>query len=337
MDFRSLQRVLDGGPGHRWARVLAVLLVLLTGSSPAIADPKTEQLDHIFADRPLVVLADVKHGVRDRIEFFSSGALFESLARSSVRHLAIEMPRVLGRQAMSIETEDDVEKFAQDLLRSDQWHFIDPDHPDEEQAETQHRVAAALGRQVLLAKKFGINLIFYDFINPLGGFSTYNDPVYRCIAELSNGVWLRYGLNGQVTKSQRDAAIMRERLSHDDELAAYIEQRVQSTGGGKVVVIPGYAHAALPEGIAERLSQRLQARATVVAVFKDRGEDDAFHTFLWQQARLLGIDLSRPPDFYYEIAEGSLRADSAPGRYLALDASRERDVPMVCMQMAHAR
>jgi hypothetical protein len=286
--------------------------------------------------KDLIVLADVKHGVRDRVSFFSSADLFQAMVRSGVRHVAIEMPRVLGRQAMGIETADDVEAFAQDVVRADRWHFIDPDHPDEESAETQYRVASALGRQVLLAKQFGINPIFYDFNNPLGGFTTYNDPIYRCLVSLETISWVKYGLDGTVTKAQRDAAIMRERFSHDDELAAYIEQELNARGGGKLVVIPGYAHAVLPGGIADRLEHRLDRDAAIVAVFKDDAEDNAFHNFLWQQSRMLSIDLSRSPNYYFTIASGVLRREDAPGRYAALDGSRDRDSPAICYQIAHA-
>lgn len=317
----------------------ALALTILTFTFTAAADQPAEKphsLEALLRSEELVVLADVKHGVRDRIAFFSSVVLFEAMTRAGVRHVAIEIPRVLGRQAMGIETEDDVEAFAQDIVRSDRWHFVDPDHLKEKSAATQHRVATALGRQVLLAKQLGINVIFYDFNNPLGGFSTYNDPVYRCLAELDDVAWLRYGLDGKVTKSQRDAAIMRERFSHDDELAAYIEREVAARGGGKLVVIPGYAHAVMPGGIADRIGNRLHAEAKVVAVFKDDVEDAGFHTFLWQQSRLLAIDLSRPPQYYYSISADTLRKDVAPGRYAALDGSRERDTPAICSQIAHS-
>ena len=293
-------------------------------------------LEALLQSGELVVLADIKHGVRDRIAFFSSKVLFEAMTRSGVRHIAIEIPRVLGRQAMGIGTATDVEAFAQDIIRSGRWHFVDPDHPDEESAATQHRVATALGRQVLLAKQHGVNLIFYDFNSPLGDFRTYNDPDYRCLAELDDVAWLRYGLDGKVTKSQRDAAIMRERFSHDDELAAFISHEVTAKSGGKLVIIPGYAHAVMPGGIADRIGKRLNTEATVVAVFKDDIEYRQFHTFLWQQSRLLAIDLSRPPNFYYTIAGDTLRKDESQGRYVALDGSRERDTPAVCAQLAHA-
>jgi hypothetical protein len=203
--------------------------------------------------------------------------------------------------------------------------------------DTQRRVLVALGRQVLMSKRLGINPIFYDFNNPLGGFRTINDAIYRCLSDLSQITWIRYGLGGDVTKAQRDAAIMRERFSHDDDLAAYIQSEVVAEGGGKVVVVPGYAHAVLPGGLAERLENRLHTKATLVAVLKDEAEGKEFHTFLWQQARLLSIDLSRPPHYYYTIADTRLRADDAPGRYVALDGSGERDVPHVCYQFAQFR
>jgi len=323
-------------PRALWWRSAAVLAVLW-GSGPATAESerKIQTLEEILLSRDLTILADVKHGVRERIAFFSSATLFEAMNRAGVRHVAIEMPRVLGRQAMSINTEADVDAFAEDIIRSDRWHFTDPEHPEEETAATQRRVATALGRQVLLSKRFGINPIFYDFNNPLGGFRTFNDPVYRCLAELDSVTWIRYGLDGKVTKEERDAAIMRERLSHDDELAAYIEKEVRAQGGGKLVVMPGYAHSASPSGIVDRLERRLNIKAAVVAVFKDAHEDKSFHDFLWQQSRLLSIDLSRPPHYYYSIADDVLREDEAPGRYVALDGSLDRKTPSVCFQLAH--
>jgi hypothetical protein len=202
-------------------------LAFAAGSANAEPASSIRSLEALLQSQELTVLADVKHGVRERIEFFSSTALFEAMKRAGVRHVAIEMPRVLGRQAMGIESEVDVNAFAQDVIRSGHWHFVDPDHPDEIESATQERVATALGRQVLLAKTLGINPIFYDFNNPLGGFTTFNDPVYRCIAELSGVTWVRYGLDGKISKAERDAAIMRERFSHDDELADYIEQNVR--------------------------------------------------------------------------------------------------------------
>jgi hypothetical protein len=324
--------------GRRWlARCAALTAVLAFNLHVAAAQSGARSLEAVLQGSDLIILADVKHGVGDRIAFFSSTALFEAMTRAGVRHVAIEMPRVLGRQAMGIDTEADVEAFAQDVIRAGRWHFVDPDHPDEESPVTQHRVLVALGRQVLLSKRLGLKPIFYDFNNPLGGFKAYNDPVYRCLAELSGGAWLRYGLDGTVTKAQRDAAIMRERFSHDDELAAYIEGEVTANGGGKVVVVPGYAHAVIPGGLTERMEMRLRARATVVAVFKDEGEEKSFHTFLWQQARMLSIDLSRPPHYSFTIADSKLREDKSPGRYVALDGSRERDVPHVCYQIAQFR
>lgn len=317
-------------------RALALSAIALT-SQTAAAQPGFRTLEAVLEKGDLTILADVRHGVGDRIAFYSSTHLFETMTRAGVRHVAIEMPRVLGRQAMGIGTDEDVEAFAQDVMRMGHWHFVDPDHPGEESPTVQHRVLVALGRQVLLSRRLGLNPIFYDFNNPLGGFRIYNDPVYRCLAEISQGTWLRYGLDGRVTKAQRDAAIMRERFSHDDELAAYIENEVAAHGGGKVVVVPGYAHAVVPGGLTERLEQRLHSKATVVAVLKDEQEGKDFHTFLWQQARMLSIDLSRPPDYYYTIADHKLRPDETPGRYVALDGSGERDVPHVCHQFAQVK
>ncbi|WP_424956536.1 hypothetical protein [Hyphomicrobium sp. 1Nfss2.1] len=301
---------------------------------PAIAGGGMNALERVLLDGQLVILGDTKHGVGDRIGFYSSPDLFATMARAGVRYVAIEMPRVLGRQAMSVETESDIDLFAQDVIRSGRWHFTDPDGDGGDDTLAQYRVLTALGRQVLLARRFGLSLIFYDFNNPLGGFTTQNDPVYRCLAQLSQPVWRRYGLTGVVTKPQRDAAIMRERFSHDDELAAYVENAVEASGGGKVVVIPGYAHAVLPGGLVERLENRLRAKATIVAVLKDEAEDKGFHSFLWQQARMLSIDLSRPPQYYYTIATNALRRDDAPGRYVALDGTSERSIPSVCYQLA---
>jgi hypothetical protein len=273
------------------ALILAALTLTL---DPATAQTRRDlqSLEAVLRESDLTVLSDVKHGVRDRIAFFSSAPFFEAMLHAGVRHVAIEMPRVLGRQAMGIENVADVEAFAEDVIRSRQWHFVDPDHPNEVSETTQRRVASALGHQVLLAKRFGLNPIFYDFNNPLGHFTSHNDPVYRCIAALSEMTWLKYGLDGKITKAQRDAAIMRERFSHDDELAAHIEHEVTAHGGGKLVVIPGYAHAVLPGGIADRIQERLNAKATVIAVFTDETEHKVFHSFLWEQARLLSIDLS---------------------------------------------
>lgn len=291
-------------------------------------------LENLFASKDLTILADVKHGVPERVAFFSSSALFETMQRSGVRNVAIEMPRVLGSQAMGIDTEADIEAFAQDVIRSDRWHFVDPDNPTEPSAATQQRVATALGWQVLLSKRLGLNVIFYDFNNPLGGFRTHNDPIYRCLSSLDDVTWVRYGLDGKISKAERDAAIMRERFSHDDELAAFIEQKVKAKGGGRLVVIPGYAHAALPGGLAERLAHRLGTEATTVAIVKDDKEESALHAFLWEQSRLLSIDLSRPPHYYYTIASGELRRDTAPGRYVLLDGSRNLVTPSICYQLA---
>src|SRR5690606_20281301 len=109
--------------------------------------------------------------------------------------------------------------------------------------------------------------------------------------------------------------------------AAYIEREVRAKNGGKLVVIPGYAHAVIPNGIADHVAARLETEATVVAIFKDEPEKAAFHDFLWEQSRLLAIDLSRPPQFNFTIASNELREEPALGRYVALDASRERDAP----------
>jgi len=321
----------------RHSRRLLAPLILAAALAPAHAQQRSPSLESVLRASDLVILADVKHGVRERIAFFSSELVFETMARAGVRHVAIEIPHVLGRQAMTIETVGDIEAFAGDVIRSGQWHFVDPDHPNEISDVTQHRVASAVGRQVLLAKRLGLNPIFYDFNNPLGGFVSYNDPIYRCIATLDEITWLHYGLDGKITKAQRDAAIMRERFSHDDELAQRIEREVRSHGGGKVVVIPGYAHAVLPGGIADRLHARLKAKPTVVAVFTDEGEHKTFHSFLWEQARLLSIDLSRPPDFYYTIADRTMHQTQALGRYVALDGGRERSVPSICYQLAQIR
>ncbi len=334
-----LHRLMRNGTSRRRAAAAAAALLALTVH--ASAEPASglkaapHPLDPVLQAGDLIVLADVKHGVRERIAFFSSPQLFAAMARAGVRHVAIEMPRVLGRQANGIETDADVDAFARDVIRSGRWHFVDPDHPNEISEATQYRVAAALGRQVLLAKRFGIEPIVYDFNNPLGSFRTINDPVYRCLAQLDGMTWIKYGLDAKVTKDQRDAAIMRERLSHDDELAANIARVVAATPtAGKLVVIPGYAHAVMPGGIADRLALRLGRRASVVAVFTDRAEHDAFHSFLWEQSRLLAIDLSRPPHFSYVLSDKELRAVEAPGRYVALDGSREKDTPAVCFQMA---
>lgn len=316
-------------------RVLAAL-ILPTSGGVAYGDdrPGAESLTNLFRAHDLTILGDVKHGVPARVGFFASEGLFAAMAGSGVRHVAIEMPRVLGRQAMGVETEADVEAFAQDIIRSQRWHFVDPDHPNEESVVTQHRVASALGRQVLLARRYGINPIFYDFNNPLGGFRTINDSVYRCLADLSTMTWVRYGLDERVTKADRDAAIMRERFSHDDELAQYIEGEVTRGGGGKLVVIPGYAHAVLPGGLAERLEQRLGRTAAVVGVFSNGGEEVQFVDFLAEQARLLQVDLSRAPQFRYRISTGTIEREVEPQRYAGLDFARQRRVPAVCQQIA---
>jgi hypothetical protein len=294
-------------------------------------------LGTVFTASDLIILGDVKHGVKFRVAFFSSEALFATMAASGVRHVAIEMPRVLGRQAMGVETEADVEAFAQDIIRSQRWHFVDPDNPKEESEKTQHRAAVALARQVLLARRYGLNPIFYDFNNPLGGFRTFHDPVYRCLAELHSMTWVRYGLDQKVTKADRDAAIMRERFSHDDELAAYIQQEVERNGGGKVVVIPGYAHAVLPNGLADRLQQRLGHQPAVVAIFADGGEEAGFVDFLDEQARLLQVDLSRAPHYRYRISTDTIVDEAAPQRFEQLDQAAQRQIPAVCDQIAVAR
>ena len=293
-------------------------------------------LKDVLKNHDLVVLGDVKHGVAARVAFFSSDALFAEMAESGVRFYAIEMPRVLGRQAMGVETEADIEAFAQDVIRSQRWHFVDPDHTGEESEKTQHRVATAMARQVYLAKRYGIRPIFYDFNNPVGGFRTFHDPVYRCLAELHSVAWLRYGLDQKVSKADRDAAIMRERFSHDDELAAFIENEMRAGGGGKVVVVPGYAHATLPGGLTDRLQQRLQTKPAVVGVFADEAEDAGFVGFLEEQAKLLQVDLSRAPEYRYRISSGTLELEQDRRRYAELDYSTHRRVPSVCHQIAAA-
>ncbi len=320
------------------AAISVLWLGLATAATRAVAGdaPNAASLKGVFSDNQLIVLGDVKHGVAARVAFYSSDALFATLAESGVRHLAIEMPRVLGRQAMGVETEADVEAFAQDIIRSQRWHFVDPDHPNELSETTQHRVATALGRQVLLARRYGLNLVFYDFNNPLGGFRTINDPVYRCLADLQTMTWVRYGLDQKVTKADRDAAIMRERFSHDDELAEHIEREVARHGGGKLVVIPGYAHAVLPQGLADRLERRLGHPATVVAVFADGGEDVRFVDFLSEQARLLQVDLSRPPHYRYRISTGTIEKEAKPDQFSSLNYAAARRIPPVCQQIATA-
>ena len=311
--------------------IAAALLVATRGTSAC--SQTCSPLDPIFDAHQIVILGDVKHGVRARIGFFSSETLFASMARAGVKHVAIEMPRVLGRQALGVETEADVAAFAQDVVNSGRWHFVDPDHADEQQETTQRVVASAMARQVLLARRYGINPIFYDFNNPLGGFRTMNDPVYRCLATLTPTTWVKYGLDQKITKGERDAAIMRERFSHDDELAQYIETEVTSHGGGKLVVIPGFAHAVLPEGLANKLAGRLSQPPAVVAVFADGAEEQAFPAFLMEQAHLLKVNLSRSPDYAFRIAENTVSA--VPVRNLAgLDGTETNMVPPVCYQIA---
>ncbi len=317
----------------RGIAALTLCFALLT--MPAPAERAFSNLQNLLRSSDLIVLGDVRHGVAERVGFFSSENFFASLARAGVRHVAIEMPRVLGRQAMTVDTEADVEALAGDIIRAGRWRFTDPDHPNDDGNAIQKTVATGLGRQVLYAKRFGIQPIFYDFNNPLGGFASFNDPVYRCLAALSSITLVRYALDARVTKEARDAAIIRERFSHDDELAAYIETRVKEAGGGKLVVIPGYAHAVMPGGLTERLENRLNRRAAVVAVFKDAAENGRFTNFLWEQAALLQVDLSRPPHFYYNIADDTLRAETTPGRFAGIDGARNRQMPSICFQWAH--
>lgn len=322
----------------RFNAALSALTALLL-SQPAAADSSPEtstKIQSVLESSDLVVLGDVKHGVSKRINFYSSDVLFEAMARAGVRHVAIEIPRVLGRQAMGIETEADAEAFVQDVIRSGRWHFVDPDRKGDDPSVTQNHVAHGLARQVLLAKKHGINPIFYDFNNPLGGFRTYLDPVYRCLAELNPVTWVKYGVEGTVAKEDRDAAIMRERFSHDGELADFIATAVERKGGGKVVVIPGYAHAVLPGGLTDRLENRLATKAKVVAVFSDLAERKGFHDFLWEQSRLLAINLSRIPDYFYTITTDALTADEKSGRFAALNGAADRRIPAVCFQVAGA-
>lgn len=297
------------------------------------AEPRAA-LSSIFTDHDLVVLGDVQHGVRDRVSFFSSETFFAEMARAGVRHVAVEMPRVLGRQAMGVETESDVEAFARDVINSGRWHFVDPSHPNEEDSVTQTHIASALARQVLFAKRFGLNPIFYDFSNPLGGFhGAPNDPVYRCLSGLSPTAWVRYGLDSSITKQQRDAAIMRERFSHDDKLAAYIAADVQARGGGKLVVIPGFAHAVMPNGLTQQLEKLLASEAAVVAVFTSAAEEQAFPEFLREQAHLLHVDLSRQHDFSYLIDQGTL--ERRPVKYAVdLNGAADLQIPPVCYQIA---
>jgi hypothetical protein len=329
----------QGGNVTRGFSSLWLVAAAWLGAATTVAASDTEpsnatSLAGVISANDLVVLGDVKHGVAARVAFFSSEGLFAAMAAGGVRHVAIEMPRVLGRQAMGVETEADVEIFARDVIRSQRWHFIDPDNPNEVSEATQHRVATAIARQVLLARRFGLKPIFYDFNNPLGGFRTINDPVYRCLADLQTMTWVRYGLDAKVTKADRDAAIMRERFSHDDELAQHIVREVTRGGGGKLVVIPGYAHAILPGGLTERLAQRLQRRATVIGVFSDGAEESRFGDFLTEQARLLQIDLSRPPHYRYRISTNTIEREIEPQRYARLNYATERRIPAVCRQIA---
>ncbi|NOT72843.1 MAG: hypothetical protein HOP09_16655 [Hyphomicrobium sp.] len=235
---------------------------------------------------------------------------------------------------MGVETDADIEAFASDVIRSGRWHFTDPESPGTRSHDTQYLVASSLGRQVLLAKKYGINPIFYDFNNPLGNFRTHNDPVYRCLANLSTVTWIKYALNDQVSKATRDAAIMRERFSHDDEMAAYIEREMVADTKGKLVVIAGYAHTVMPGGLAERLEARLGRPAMITAVFKDEHENRSFHDFLWQQATLIQINLTRAPHAHFVIDNGIMRQEERPGRFAAIDGTALRNMPALCFQWA---
>ena len=317
--------------------VVAALASCVIANAPAGA----ASLRDVLQSSDLTFLADVKHGVRERVLFFSSEDFFADMAAAGVRHVAVEMPRVLGRQALTIETEAELEIFAQDVLRSQRWHFTDPSRPDEDNSETQLAVVRAMGRQVLLARKYGLTLTYFDFNNPLGGFKTYNDPVYRCLVSLTSATWLRYGLDSKVSKADRDAAIMRERFSHDGELAEFISRHVTLHGGGRTVVIGGYAHAVLPGGLAHDLKQRLNTQASVIAVHSDAREQHGFQTFLADQAQLLQVDLSHPADFEFRISDAALtpvsRVASDAAKYAALDGSRARKVPAVCEQVAQSQ
>lgn len=327
-------------PGSRsvLVRSTSAVVAALAGCLISIANAAPNSLRDLLASRDLTFLADVKHGVRERVLFFSSEALFQDMAAAGVRHVAIEMPRVLGRQALTIETDTDLEVFAQDVVRSQRWHFTDPSRPDEEEGETQLLVVRAMGRQVLLARKYGMSLTYFDFNNPLGGFMTYNDPVYRCIAGLTSTAWLKYGLDSKVSKADRDAAIMRERFSHDGELADFIAKHVSGNGGGRTVVIGGYAHAVLPLGLKENLQRRLGTDAAVIAVHGDASEEQEFATFLAEQARLIQVDLSRPADYWFRIADASVQQRSwDAAAILALDGSGYRKVPAVCEQIAQSQ
>lgn len=338
-EARSICQPRSGILRHTVAAVVAAMAIaaasLTFQSVSSRAGPSA--LADVFTTHDLIVLADVRHAVSERLAFFSSADLFETMSRAGVRHVAIEMPRVLGRQAQGITTRADVEAFAQDVLRSGQWHFTDPSRAGDVSPAAQHSVIHAFGMQMYLARTWGLNPIIYDFNNPLGSFRKHHDFVYRCLARLSNMTWLKYGLDQKVTKEQRDAAIMRERLSHDDELAAYIEDAVKLGGGGKVVVIPGYAHAVVPNGLTDALERRLKTKSRVVAVFADRAEQAAFHGFLENQASQLAIDLSRPPDDVFRISDGTLQRETAIADYAPLNHARKIDVPAVCHQFAVTR
>ena len=327
-------------PGSRSSLVhfTGAAVAALTAYLVSIAHAAPPSLRDLLASRDLIFLADVKHGVRERVLFFSSEALFEDLAAAGVRNVAVEMPRVLGRQALTIETDADLEIFAQDIVRSQRWHFTDPSRPDEEGGETQLLVARAMGRQVLLARKYGMSLTYFDFNNPLGGFATYNDPVYRCLAGLTSAAWLKYGLDSKVSKADRDAAIMRERFSHDGELADFIVKHVTGNGGGRTVVIGGYAHAVLPQGLKENLERRFGMDAAVIAVHGDAREEQEFAAFLTEQAHLIQVDLSKPADYWFRIADASVRQQSwDAAAMLALDGTGEHKVPAVCEQLAQSQ
>ncbi len=313
---------------------MSVAALLIATRVDVVWSADQSPLEPVFKSHDLIVLGDVKHGVKARVSYFSSEPFFAAMARSGVRHVAIEMPRVLGRQALGVEVEAEIEAFAQDVVNSGRWHFVDPDNPQEENETTQRFVASAMGRQVLYARRYGLTPIFYDFNNPLGGFRTsFNDPVYRCLAALSTVTWVRYGLNEAITKDDRDAAIMRERFSHDDELAEYIEKEVRAAGGGKTVVIPGFAHAVLPQGLTERLEARLETKAAVVAMFSDAKEREAFPGFLREQAKLLKINLTRTETFAFSIADNALSEPVARDA-AELDGTKDHVMPPVCFQFA---
>lgn len=329
-------------PGSRafLVRSTSAVVAALAGCLIAIvhAHAGVASLRELLKSRDLTFLADVKHGARERVLFYSSEALFADMAAAGVRHVAVEMPRVLGRQALTIETEAELEIFAQDVLRSQRWHFTDPSRPDADDAETQLVVARAMGRQVLLARKYGLTLTYFDFNNPLGGFQTYNDPVYRCLVNLTSATWLRYGLDSKVSKADRDAAIMRERFSHDKELAEFISRHVAEHGGGRTVVIGGYAHAVLPGGLAFHLERALGTPASVIAMHSDAHEQRNFEAFLAEQARLLQVDLSVPADYTFRISDALLtEAAWDAGTKPSLDGSRARTVPAVCEQIAQTQ